>query len=191
MSVAVLGCSTAPVKINHYLLNTPKGGVVQKELDLPLVLIKQVNIADYLRQANLVILLTQHEVYYSPQDVWAESLQSSFTQALLEELNNARTHHYIGVNSPLAALASSTISIDLAHFHSTHLSTVVQSGRYWITTTSNKLIEKSDTAITEQKFYFELDLQQDGFAHAVDKLRETVTLLAQQINREIVAMPHN
>ena len=190
--IALFSCNSAPVNIHHYLLNTPMAVVaVQKNQTLPIVVLKQVNIADYLRQSNLVMLLAQHELYYSRQDVWAESLQSSFYQALLQELNQSSSHNYVSVQSPLADKASTSISIDLAHFHSTYLSTVVAAGNYWLATSSQKTNKNDALSITENSFYYELTLQHDGFAHAVNQLRETVTKLAHKINQDIAALPHN
>jgi len=190
--VFLLSCNSPPVKINHYLLSTPNNvEALKKHKTAGLVLLRQVSIADYLRQPNLVILLEQHKLYYSPRDVWAESLKSAFSQALLQDLNHSQAQRYINVNSPLADQANTSIQIDLAHFHSTHLSTVVMSGRYWLSAHSSEQEKAEPVSITEHSFYYELDLQQDGFAHAVDQLRATVTLLGKQIDKDIALLTHN
>jgi hypothetical protein len=190
--VFLLSCNSPPVKINHYLLNTPNNSQVpEKHKNAGIVLLRQVNIADYLRQPNLVLLLEQHKLHYSPRDVWAESLKSAFSQALLQDLNHSQDQHYISASSPLGDQANISINIDLAHFHSTHLSTVVMSGRYWLSAHNSQQKKAKQVPITEHSFYYELDLQKDGFAHAVDQLRATLTLLSKKIEKDIALLTHN
>lgn len=190
LGICLFSCSVPGVKIHYYLLDShaDKLPVVGEQV-LPIVLVKPLVIADYLRQPNLVMLLEQHQIHYSLQDVWAESLQTAFHRALLQDLNSSDSHHYISASSPLVNKASRTISIDLAHFYSTDVFNVVTSGQYWLSGSRLKESKQDALSITKYPFYYELDLQQDGFSHAVNQLRATVRLLAKQINQDVMALP--
>jgi uncharacterized lipoprotein YmbA len=202
LSVALLiGCTSEPLSVRYYLLHTPENKVpnitlvtqpikTQPIKTKPTVVLQLLNVADYLRQSSLVMQVNQHELHYSRQDVWAEKLQSSFYKALLQDLNAIGQRNYVTSSSPNATLATTTISIQLEHFHATDTSTVVSSGRYWVSADEPKTDKSKDLVTSIHTFYFESDLKQDGYAHAVEQLRTLVASLSNEIERDIAALPN-
>jgi len=198
LSVALLiGCTSEPLSVRYYLLHTPENKVPNTTLvtqpikTKPTVVLQLLNVADYLRQSSLVMQVNQHELHYSRQDVWAEKLQSSFYKALLQDLNAIGQHNYVPTSSPNAAHATATISIQLEHFHATDASTVVSSGRYWVSADDPRTGKNKDLFTSIHSFFFESDLTQDGYAHAVEQLRKLNVNLSKQIEKDIAALPNN
>jgi hypothetical protein len=193
LCIALLSsCTSEPLNVRYYLLHTPENEVSRTSDDSkPSVVLQLINVADYLRQSSLVMQVGQHELHYSRQDVWAEELQTSFYNALLQELNISSQQNYVALTAPNASLATTSITITLKHFHVTDVSTVVASGQYWLSANNALLNKLESTPISSHAFFFELDLKQDGYAHAVEQLRALITNLATQIEKDITALPNN
>ena len=92
--------------------------------------------------------------------------------------------------APEAIDANTSISIQLAHFHATDKSTVVSSGRYWLSGINQQIDQNKNLTSSSHIFFFESQLTQDGYAHAVEQLRTLVTSLGTQIEKDIAALPN-
>ena len=195
--VLLMGCTSEPSSVRYYLLHTPENKVsnitlvTQPTKTKPIVVLQLLDVADYLRQSSLVVQVNEHELHYSRQDVWAEKLQSSFYKALLQDLNATGHRNYVPYSSPNATLATATILVQLEHFHATGASTVVSSGRYWVSADDPKTNKIKGLVTSSQTFLFESDLKQDGYAHAVEQLRTLVFSLSKKIEKDIAALPNN
>jgi uncharacterized lipoprotein YmbA len=178
--------------VKYYLLHTPKNNISHTSIQAkPVVILQVVDVAEYLNKLSLVMQVDKHELYYSRQNVWAEKLQSSFYKALLEDLNATGQRVYVEHNSPDAEFAVSSIKVELEHFHATDTSIVVSSGRYWLSLSDTEVTKNNKFPTSSQPFFFESELNQDGYAHAVEKLRTLINSLAKQIERDIAALPNN
>jgi uncharacterized lipoprotein YmbA len=178
--------------VRYYLLHTPEGNLPNTtDSEKPITVLQLLNVADYLRQTSLIMQIDQHELYYSRENVWAENLQSSFYKALLQDLNAIGQRNYVTSSAPEAIEANASIKIDLSHFHATNNSTVVSSGRYWLTENDHQPIKNKKHALSSHTFFFESELKQDGYAQAVRQLRALVTSLSKQIEKDIAALPNN
>jgi uncharacterized lipoprotein YmbA len=190
--VLLASCTSKPLMVKYYLLHTPDNKILNTRVQTkPIVILQMVDVAEYLNQSGLVMQIDKFELYYSRQDVWAEKLQSSFYKALLEDLNATGQRNYVVYDSPNAVFASSRIKIELAHFHATDTSSVVSSGRYWLSLNSPQSTEQNELTSLSHAFFFESELKQDGYAHAVKKLRTLINDLAKQIEKDITALPNN
>lgn len=185
-------CTSKPLIMKYYVLHTPENKISDNSNKTkPMVLLQMVDVAEYLNQSGLVMQIDKYELYYSRQDVWAEKLQSSFYKALLEDLNATGQRVYVEHNSPNAEFAVASIKVELEHFHATDTSRVVSSGRYWLSLSDPNVTENKKLTTSSQPFFFESELNQDGYAHAVEKLRTLINSLAKQIERDIAALPNN
>jgi uncharacterized lipoprotein YmbA len=190
--ILLASCTSKPLMVKYYLLHTPENKISHISMQTkPIVILQIVDVAEYLNQSGLVMQIDKYELYYSRQDVWAEKLQSSFYKALLEDLNATGQRVYVEHNSPNAEFAVSSIKVELEHFHATDTSIVVSSGRYWLSLSDPKLTKNKKLSTSSQPFFFESELNQDGYAHAVEKLRTLINSLAKQIERDIAALPNN
>lgn len=61
-------------------------------------------------------------------------------------------------------------------------------GQYWLSGSRLKDTKQDALSITEYPFYYELELQQDGFSHVMNQLIATVRLLAKPINQNVKAL---
>jgi uncharacterized lipoprotein YmbA len=187
----LLGCTSEPLSVRYFLLHTPGNKVKNTVFETkPIAVLQLVNVADYLRQPSLVMQVDRHELHYSRQDVWAEKLQASFYKALLQDLNATGQRNYVASSSPNATHAAVEISIKLEHFHATDTSTVVSSGRYWLSQNDPQASKAKDVTTSSHSFFFESQLNQDGYAHAVEQLRTLVVSLSKQIEKDIAALPN-
>jgi uncharacterized lipoprotein YmbA len=189
MFLSLMACTSDPLMVRYYLLHTPdkiEGASIQTAKSI--VVLEKIAVANYLRQTSLVMQVAEHELYYSRQDVWAESLQTSFYNALLQDLNNSNSHTYVSYNSPIADMSTLTIKVKLEHFHATDKSTIVTTGSYWLSPQNGGASEGESAELLQDTFYFDIALHQDGYAHAVEQLRLSINQLAQQLQIQIKAM---
>ena len=185
-------CTSKPLSVHYYLLHTPDNNVShQVDESKPTVVLQLINVADYLQQSSLVMQIGQHELHYSHQDVWAEKLQASFYNSLLKDLNVAGQRNYVASSSPNVSLAVTSVAITLEHFHATDVSTVVSSGQYWLSENMTSTNQRKSVVASSHSFFFESELKQDGYSHAVKQLRTLITRLAKQIETDIAAPPNN
>jgi uncharacterized lipoprotein YmbA len=190
--VLLTSCASKPLMVKYYLLHTPANKISHTGMQTkPIVILQMLDVAEYLNQSGLVMQIDKHELYYSRQDVWAEKLQSSFYKALLEDLNAVGQSNYVVYNSPVAVFASYSVKVELAHFHATDTSKVVSSGRYWLSLNDTQTAENVAFFTSSHAFFFESELKQDGYAHAVGKLRILINNLAKQVEKDIAALPNN
>ena len=172
-------CSSKPLNLNYYLLSTPQAAAPsQHSVAQPQIILQPVLLADYLKQSSLVMQIAEHQMYFSRQDIWAERLDKAIQKTLLEDLNrsqHAQFRAYPGLSGESDTL-SLTVQID--YFHPTFNSTVVSAGRYWI-------VDPAGQHSLEKPFYLSLKLTQDGYAHAVEKQRELLQLLATEIQQSL------
>jgi uncharacterized lipoprotein YmbA len=193
----LISCTSEPLKVRYYLLHTPENKVsntsfvTQPIKTKPIAVLQLLNLADYLRQSSLVMQVDQHQLHYSRQDVWAEKLQFSFYKALLQDLNASGQRNYIASSAPNASHAVAAITVKLEHFHATNTSTVVSSGRYWLSENDPQAAKNREFDTSSHAFFFESELKQDGYAHAVEQLRTLIVSLSKQIEKDIAALPNN
>lgn len=177
----LFACSSGANKINYYLLYTSED-VVQSQPSNGLAKIElaKVEVANYLRQSNLVIQIHSNEIHYSHQDVWAEDVQIGIGKALLAALNkSAHEFLFVNFNDPEHNQANYQLRLQVDHFLATDDSKVIAAGKYWlINKTSNELKLTKD-------FYIQQKLVHDGYPNAVRQLRSMLTALGQQINQDL------
>ena len=127
----------------------------------------------YLNQANLVMQMNDHQLHYTHHHMWAEPLQRGLTKALLTDLNALSSNRVFVESNQDASLQM--LFLDIERFHVTDTSEVSLSGYYWLATEAKPL------PLNKYAFNISLDLAQDGFSHAVEKMRELVKLGASEI----------
>ncbi len=175
--------SNVLVKTQYYLLNNPTlsdNSQFENE-NSPVISITLSAFPDYLKQANLVLQLSDHQLHYSDFHFWAEPLQSSFAQALIDDANNLDSRFQyvastaISPESPLPAVMEIVVSISA--FHATHQAQAILSGRYWL---KDKALA---TNLKANNFAVTVDLKEDGYPHAVEQMRKAITQLAEQVTQ--------
>ena len=134
----------------------------------------RLELAEYLEQPGLTMLERQNQIRIATFHVWGEGLRTALPRALTYDLAKACE---CTVSDPsmsgFAALANNRLEVRGDRFSATDTSQVVLSGRYWVIGKQGDRVER----------YFNLssDLDQDGYEHAVSKMRELVSLLAERM----------
>ncbi|MFT2092956.1 membrane integrity-associated transporter subunit PqiC [Paraglaciecola sp. 2405UD69-4] len=172
--VLLTSCTSAPLSVNYYLLHTPTPIASEAISKKTQIYFSSLSIADYLHQKSLVIQISQHELHFSRQDLWAEDLKQSFYKALKHDLNLSSGNQY-GSTSPFSE-NELILKVNLEHFNITNEASVISSGTYRIQD-NNKWLDKP--------FYVSAPLLKNGYPHAVTQLRSTIETLAKQINADI------
>ncbi|KXI27616.1 PqiC family protein [Paraglaciecola hydrolytica] len=177
--VGLSACSTKPLDVNYYVLSPPKPVEhIKHKDDVRQVKLNKIMLADYLRQSSIAMQVAENQMYFSRQDVWAESLETAILSALLRDLNQNTTIQYSSYQSPDTHTDNISLTIHIESFHASDKSKVVSSGRYW-------LFDPIKPKKLEKPFYFSLTLEQDGYSHAISQQRQLLSLLAKDIQLEL------
>lgn len=174
------GCGTQPSNLQFYMLHSPDSDNTKAlAADAPMVIFGQIVFPEYLTQRNLSILTGSTTVHFSPKHVWAEPIAAGFAQALEENLRRQGIRGLSkSLNYPITS-STKVINIKVEDFIPTYNGKVILSGQYWFD--SNEHLASS----LPVDFNYSLTLQQDGFAYSVEKMRELVVLLSQDIASSI------
>lgn len=179
--ISVAGCTTSPVEnVDYFILsngdipNSTQARTQQKAK----ILVDKVSLPSYLDTSNMAMQLNDHQLYYSKQHFWAEPLKIGIVNALVEDLNgDDAKHHYVDSIDDIAEGKYPRISVHIKQFMPTSGSTVKLNGQYWLISADSKL-NKADA----HTFAFEADLNEDGYPHAVKKMR----MLLQQLSKDVL-----
>lgn len=177
-------CSTSKVKqVNYYLLNNTSNvnqsvAVNQQSIK---VVVQQIRLAEYLTQSNLAMQVNNHQLHYSRQHAWAESLDSAIAKTLLTDLNGQPSDLvFLNKDDPLAHEYQYELVLQIDHLIATDKSTVITSGTYW-------LLSMDENKVTNHKKRFSLEkrLTESGYLHSVSQLRMLLGELSGQIYNDI------
>jgi len=169
-------------RTQYYLLNSPTSvnTSVTDTDNSQNISITLTELPDYLKQPSLVLQLSSHQLHYSHFHMWAEPLQSSFTQALAQDLNTIASRYYF-IAPPTASEINADINlvVSITAFHVTYESQAILVGNYWL---QGKDIKKQ---VKGNNFKLFVQLDNDGYPHAVEKMRSAVTQLANEITSSL------
>lgn len=175
----VTACSSNTTKnTQYYLLNSPTltKNKVETNEHSSFVTLKLMELPDYLKQPSLVLQLSDHQLHYSHFHMWAEPLQVSLAQSLIQDLNTADNNfHYLTESVPSETAVKTELVVKITAFHATHQSQALLAGSYWL--------QYNNVHKEGKKYPFKLTLTLDidGYPHAVEQMRKTVVLLANEI----------
>lgn len=183
--INLAGCSGSPAKTSHYVLEPTQALEItnQPTLDHPLVIIKPIYLADFLKQTGLIMQVNQHQLQPARSHLWAESLDEGIKKSLLHDLKLANLDYTVsGDYQWLAGQARYEVQINIDQFHATHHSSVVMSGSYWIISTQTKKV------LLNRDFSYQGELKEDGYEHAVSRLRDLIRQLSLQIGESLKSL---
>jgi len=170
----LFGCSAieAEKPINYYVLDAKPSSIIKK-LIRSAYAVNPIELPDYLNQPNVVLRDESQRLHIAYYHSWADDLASTIRRVVITELNSAKNN---------ARFSSScdncdAITVSLAHFYPTTKGEVVLSGSYQIT--------KAEQQPLNHDFFIQVDLDKDGYEHAVEKMREALVALTTLINQNI------
>ena len=175
-------CAAAPQQIQHYVLETRAKPSVQPaattaaadKVGADLVVVGPVDLAEYLDQPSLVMQQGGHAFHVAQYHVWAEDLSRALTRALVHDLDRQDTpYRFEDRADQHSGTAVRHIRLRIDQFHPTDQSRVILAGQYWIYQKKKLLARRS--------FALQNTLQENGYPHAVDSMRQIVKQLAAQL----------
>ena len=131
----------------------------------------------YLNNRGLAIQLGSNQIKIANRHFWAEPLDEAISKVLARDIS--RRNDSLAVDRDAGRWTDPGdchLRVEFDKFHATNGSSVVTSGRYWVSSTST---------IAKQEFNVTGSLTADGYAHAVEALRGTLDVLATQITDTI------
>ncbi|WP_414830362.1 membrane integrity-associated transporter subunit PqiC [Alteromonas sp. H39] len=169
--LSLMGCASQPSHLQYYLLHSPNGSLKQHD-DATVITLDQLLLPEYLKQRSLAIQTGSTTLHFSPKHVWAEPISNSFVQALSTALA-AEGLNVLPASRRSLNEEAATVSIQIDDLISTWQGEVVLKGRYWVDT--------PDSDGVSEHFDYRIRLEQDGFPHAVDMMREAIIRLSADI----------
>jgi uncharacterized lipoprotein YmbA len=177
----ISACASAPVQDNYYSLVLANDLPAQAEDQAgnAHLIVGPVALPDFLNGRSLALQIGSNRIESANHHFWAEPLEEAISKVLVREVG--RLNENITVDRDAGrwnAAADCRLRIEFDGFHATSDSRVVLSGRYWVS---------SDNGTARQEFALTKTLMVDGYAHAVDALRESLTTLSEQVSSTITS----
>lgn len=175
LCLAIGACASEPLSISYYLLSTPSAeqARTQSMTEKKTLVIEDVEMAAYLRQSGIAMQISDSQLQISKQHLWAESLELAVPKYLATAMQGQTANYQVYVrNLDYVPSAQYSLRVHIDNLQATDQGEVVSSGRY-------QLIDNEDSKQSiAVDFYFERDLQEDGYSHAVAKIRELLNDIA-------------
>lgn len=179
MAVWLSGCtSVSPLtpQVTYYLLDEIPKAQIQEQIqsDQPQIQVARIAVPDYLNRPSLVMRRNNQQMTFANYHSWADSLPTAMQRVIVSALNQTSATVQYTRHCTLRKCAQLQIVVD--HFYPTETGDVVLSGSYSFTGTTAKSSPKPFT-LTET-------LKSGGYNEAVQKMRELLFDLAEQIQRQ-------
>ncbi len=183
VAIVVLGltaCASSPVEDHYYSLVLAADDVVvtdDAEAARAHLIVGPVQLPEYLNRRGLTIQIDSNQIQMANHHFWAEPLEEAISKVLVRDI----AHLTSGVMVDRDAgrwtdTGDCRLRVEFDKFHATNESRVVSSGRYWVSSSGSSVTK--EFAVTQT-------ISADGYAHAVEALRRSLGLLANQISDTI------
>ena len=171
-------CASEPAAISYYLLSTPNTDQTRQQArtERKTLVIENVEMAAYLRQSGIAMQTSGSQLQISKQHLWAENLELAVPKLLANAIQSQSTQYQVYVrNLDYVPSADYSLRLHIDNLQATDQGEVLSSGRYQLIDNEN-----SSEAIAVD-FYFERDLQEDGYSHAVARIRDLLNDIAVDV----------
>ena len=177
--LAMVGCTSSVAPLKYYVLHAPdtNSEIIANQAK-HWVKLKKIILPDYLKQRSLVVQTSSATLHFSTSHVWAEPLNKSLRQALSAALWRENRILMVPDDVYSGTYPHTGLYIQIDDFLSTYDGEVLIKGQYWLDNVENPQV---------QHFDFRQVLQEDGFEHAVEKMRILMSDLASAISSDVSA----
>lgn len=180
VALTVVACSSTPIDDHYYSLVLAADdvtGQLDSEKGGAMLVIAPVTLSPFLDSYSLVIQTGSTEVQSANHHFWAEPLDRAIAKVLELDLNQLNEELSVGrqANSWIRE-SDCELRIEFDKFHATANSTVIAGGSYWLEGGANH---------GDYAFEFSRSLSVDGYAHAVDEMRNLLLDVADLISQSI------
>jgi uncharacterized lipoprotein YmbA len=181
--VVLLGlaaCGSNPVEDNYYSLVLAADDVtapVDTGESNPHLIVGPVQLPEYLQRRGIAMQIGANQIQTANHHLWAEPLEEAISKVLVRDIADLASG--LTVDRDAGRWSDSgdcRLRIEFDSFHATDRSRVVNSGRYWLSSTDGEVRKEFDLTET---------LYGDGYAQAVTALRQSLRTLATHVTGTI------
>ena len=179
-TAGLIGCGSTPVEDHYYSLVLAAGDpapVERTEGHSGELQVGPVGLPDYLNHRGISTQTGPNKIQSAGHNFWAEPLDEAIGKVLVRDI--ARGSEGLSVTrngGRRSTTADCRLEIEFDKFHATDSGSVVSSGRYWLS---------NDDLRIHEEFSLSRRLSTDGYAQAVNELRETLRAVATLISTSI------
>lgn len=181
-------CASGPAAPIEYYVLAPQIAAVDSVVERsnrPTLVIENVDLATYLRQTGMIIQTGNNQILVSRTHLWAESLESALPKALVRELQR-QSDDYSYYLKPLDWVGHTDYRLRLRidSLQSTDRGDVVSTGRYQL------ISAEAAVSPVVVDFNFVRDLDEDGYAYAVEQMGVLIGQIAGAILASVDKLEH-
>ena len=178
-SLGLAGCASNPVEDHYYSLVLAADDAATPDMAVAnaMLIVGPIQLPEYLNKRGLTMQVDSNQVQTANHHFWAEPLDEAISKVLVRDIASRNSN--LGVERDAGRWTDAgtcRLRIEFDKFHATNRSSVVSSGRYWVSS--------SDSTV-KQEFDVTQRLSADGYGPAVAALRESLDDLATQISETI------
>ena len=169
--------STTPT-VKYYILDA-KPRALSHSLSKQLVKVDRIILPDYLNQPNLVMRMADQQMHIAAYHSWADNLPDSLQREISRSLNDKNNGY--GFVKRCQNCGSLVIAVD--HFYPSDQGEVLLAGSYELSLDGKQK--------HRHQYFFSSVIAEDGYDESVNKMRQLVAQLVNQINQNILVTPAN
>ncbi len=181
--VSLTACGSSEVVDDHYYSLVLAAGVPADDVEdvAAHLVVGPIELPRYLSGRGLSMQVGPNRIESASHHFWAEPLDEAIAKVLARDIDERTDGIEVERESGRwTGDAECRVRIEFDAFHPTYQSQVLVSGRYWIV--SGDANERRDFSLSRR-------LTTDGYANAVDELRDALQALADQIAGDIRSAP--
>lgn len=181
--VVLLGltaCASNPVEDHYYSLVLAADAVSATDVmavAAARLIVGPVQLPEYLDKRGLTIQTGSNQIQTANHHFWAEPLEEAIAKVLVRDIAHLNSGLPVDRDAGRwTGAGDCRLRIEFDKFHATGNARVVSSGRYWVS---------NEGSSVRQEFSLSETIAADGYAHAVEALRRSLRVLAEQITGTI------
>ncbi|ENM5918007.1 membrane integrity-associated transporter subunit PqiC [Vibrio mimicus] len=178
----LVGCSSEPQSKSHFYLipNNPALSEVNRNKNLPLLIVQPVELAAYLDTQGIVYRKSDTQVIQARQNLWAQRLSSQLTQRLINDLRANSSHYWpVTLNTAAAQQKHWKLQVRFQQFNGAYTGNAEIAGNW-------ELSNAQGERLLNQEFAFQVPLTEEGYPALVEALSSGLNNLSTQIQEALV-----
>lgn len=170
--IVLAGCSSQTLQPpKYYVLSGTPAVLIPQQEKHPLIEVQSIALSDYLQSSNIVLQISDHELFFSANHLWAEPLQVGIEKVLVNRLASSQE---------LSDEPALQLDVKIDYFHIVDRDAVILSGSYVIANSAGE-------TLLRQRFDLREPLNNSGYEYAVSVMSSILGTLSQKITENVMA----
>lgn len=173
-ALLLTACSSSTLQPPKYYVLTGQPLALSEPSELvntPAIKVQSVILAEYLKSSNMVLQVSEHELFFSTNNLWAEPLQVGIEKTL---------NNYLPIPSQSTTEVLS-LSVEIDYFHTIDQNSVILAGRYWLENSAGEKVIVAPFSLSEA-------LKGSGYNYAVARMSDLLKLLAEDVRQKAASL---